>query len=42
MFLMVQFLRGLPRELDEAARIDGCGHWGIFRLVHAPADAVPR
>jgi multiple sugar transport system permease protein len=35
-FLMVQFLRGLPRELDEAARIDGCGHWGIFRLVLLP------
>ena len=25
-FLMVQFIRGIPRELDEAARIDGCGH----------------
>ena len=24
-FLMVQFMRGIPRELDEAARIDGCG-----------------
>ena len=24
-FLMVQFIRGIPRELDEAARIDGCG-----------------
>ncbi|MGX7826606.1 carbohydrate ABC transporter permease [Actinokineospora sp. 24-640] len=33
-FLMVQFIRGLPRELDEAARIDGCGHWGIyFRII---------
>ena len=29
-FLMVQFIRGLPKELDEAARIDGCGHWRIF------------
>src|SRR5690606_11794708 len=29
-FLMVQFIRVLPRELDEAARIDGCNHWGIF------------
>ena len=29
-FLMVQFIRGIPRELDEAARIDGCGHWRIF------------
>lgn len=23
-FLMVQFIRGIPRELDDAARIDGC------------------
>ncbi|MDF2992139.1 MAG: carbohydrate transporter permease [Microbacterium sp.] len=33
-FLMVQFIRGIPRELDEAARIDGCGHFGIyFRII---------
>lgn len=25
-FLMVQFIRGIPKELDEAARIDGAGH----------------
>lgn len=24
-FLMVQFFRGIPKELDEAAEIDGCG-----------------
>lgn len=35
-FLMVQFIRGLPRELDEAARIDGCGHWAIFSRVIMP------
>ena len=35
-FLMVQFIRGLPRELDEAARIDGCGHWRIFFNVIMP------
>jgi multiple sugar transport system permease protein len=35
-FLMVQFIRGLPRELDEAARIDGCGHPRIFLLVVLP------
>ena len=29
-FLMVQFIRGLPRELDEAAEIDGCSKIGIF------------
>ena len=35
-FLMVQFIRGIPRELDEAARIDGCGHWRIFSRVMLP------
>lgn len=35
-FLMVQFMRTLPRELDEAARLDGCGHVGIFRRVILP------
>ena len=35
-FLMVQFIRGIPRELDEAARLDGCGHWQIFRRVMIP------
>jgi multiple sugar transport system permease protein len=35
-FLMVQFIRGLPRELDEAARIDGCGHPRIFLKIILP------
>ncbi|MCL2463657.1 MAG: carbohydrate ABC transporter permease [Micrococcales bacterium] len=35
-FLMVQFMRGLPRELDEAARIDGAGHWRIFGQILVP------
>ncbi len=35
-FLMVQFIRGLPRELDEAARIDGCGHVRIFTKIILP------
>ncbi|GAB3647256.1 carbohydrate ABC transporter permease [Glycomyces tarimensis] len=35
-FLMVQFIRGLPRELDEAAKIDGCSHWGVFLRVIMP------
>jgi multiple sugar transport system permease protein len=35
-FLMVQFIRGIPRELDEAARIDGCGHWQIFSRMMIP------
>lgn len=35
-FLLVQFLRSIPRELDEAAEIDGCGHWRIFSRVILP------
>ena len=35
-FLMVQFMRNLPRELDEAARIDGCGHTRIFGSIMLP------
>lgn len=35
-FLLVQFFRAIPRELDEAARIDGCGHFGIFFRVILP------
>lgn len=35
-FLMVQFIRGLPRDLDEAARIDGCGPFRTFWYVIAP------
>ncbi|MES5822263.1 carbohydrate ABC transporter permease [Streptomyces sp. RG80] len=40
-FLMVQFMRGLPKELDEAAKLDGCGHfrtyWSIVLPLTRPA-----
>lgn len=35
-FLMVQFIRGLPRELDEAATIDGAGPARIFVKIILP------
>ncbi|MGY4859409.1 carbohydrate ABC transporter permease [Cryobacterium sp. AP23] len=35
-FLMVQFIRNIPRELDEAARIDGAGHIRIFFSIIVP------
>ncbi|WP_394553819.1 carbohydrate ABC transporter permease [Agromyces sp. MMS24-JH15] len=35
-FLMVQFIRGIPKELDEAARIDGAGHGRTFLQVILP------
>jgi multiple sugar transport system permease protein len=33
---MVQFMRGIPYELDEAAKIDGCGPIRNFRYVVLP------
>ena len=35
-FLIVQFFRQLPRELDEAAQIDGCSAWGIYWRIILP------
>jgi multiple sugar transport system permease protein len=35
-FLMVQFIRQLPREMEEAARIDGAGHIRIFVSIIVP------
>jgi len=35
-FLIVQFMRGIPRELDEAATIDGCGVYRTFWHVVLP------
>lgn len=35
-FLMVQFFRGIPRELDEAAEIDGCGKIKTLFLILIP------
>ncbi|MEU0152165.1 carbohydrate ABC transporter permease [Micromonospora fulviviridis] len=35
-FLMVQFMRGIPRELDEAVKIDGASPYGVFRHVILP------
>ena len=35
-FLMVQFMRGIPRELDQAAKVDGCSSFGIFWHIIMP------
>lgn len=35
-FLMVQFIRGLPKEIFEAARIDGAGHVRMFGQITLP------
>lgn len=35
-FLMRGFFRGLPREIGDAARIDGANEWEVFRQVMLP------
>ena len=35
-FLLRQFFATIPFELSEAARIDGCSEWAIFRQVILP------
>lgn len=35
-FLQRQFFLGLPRELFEAARLDGAGYWGLFWRIAMP------
>ncbi len=38
-FLLVQFIRGLPKEIEEAAIIDGCGKVGVFLRIIVPLAA---
>lgn len=35
-FMLRQFFVTIPHELEDAARIDGCGHWGVYRHVVLP------
>jgi len=35
-YMMMQFMAGIPKELDEAAIIDGCSKYGIFFHVILP------
>jgi multiple sugar transport system permease protein len=35
-FMIMQFIRGIPHELDEAAEIDGCSRAGIFFRIILP------
>ncbi|SDO04399.1 carbohydrate ABC transporter membrane protein 2, CUT1 family (TC 3.A.1.1.-) [Paenibacillus sp. yr247] len=35
-FLLVQFIRGIPRELDESAKIDGCSWFSIYWRIVMP------
>ncbi|WAZ19290.1 carbohydrate ABC transporter permease [Streptomyces cinnabarinus] len=38
-FLMRQYFLGMPKDLGEAAMLDGCGPWRTFRSVYAPLAA---
>ncbi len=35
-FLMVQFIHGIPKELDEAAIVDGANNWDIYWRIILP------
>lgn len=35
-FLLVQFIRGLPRDIDESAFLDGCSKFGIYTRIILP------
>jgi multiple sugar transport system permease protein len=38
-FLLRQFFMGLPRDLDEAAYMDGAGHWTVYARVIVPLSS---
>jgi multiple sugar transport system permease protein len=35
-FLLRQFFLSIPPDLEDAARLDGCGDWGVYRHVVMP------
>ncbi|WP_434642306.1 carbohydrate ABC transporter permease [Thermoanaerobacterium thermosaccharolyticum] len=35
-FMLIQFFRGIPKELDEAAKIDGCNSFSILTRILLP------
>jgi len=35
-YLMMNFIDGIPRDLDEAAKIDGCSFYGIYGRIMLP------
>lgn len=35
-YMFIQFFRGIPYDLDEAAYIDGCSSWGVLVRVLVP------
>jgi putative aldouronate transport system permease protein len=39
MILLLNFFRGLPKELEEAAFMDGAGHWKTLWRIYVPLSA---
>ena len=35
-FILIQFFKGIPKEFDEAAKIDGCGTFGTLFYILVP------
>lgn len=40
-FFLRQFLLSIPRDVEEAAVLDGCGAWGIFFRIVLPMSRGP-
>lgn len=40
-FMLRTFFMGIPKELVEAARVDGLGWWGIFTKIYLPLSKAP-
>ncbi|MBS1707139.1 MAG: carbohydrate ABC transporter permease [Armatimonadetes bacterium] len=39
-FMLRQFFMSVPRELDEAAVLDGAGHWTVFSRIMLPLSTA--
>jgi raffinose/stachyose/melibiose transport system permease protein len=35
-YIFIQFMRGIPRSLDEAAIMEGASHWRVYRSIILP------
>lgn len=40
-FLLIQFMKGIPRDLEDAAKIDGCNVWQTYYYVILPLLKMP-
>ncbi|UQN29334.1 carbohydrate ABC transporter permease [Brachybacterium kimchii] len=40
-FFVRQFYLNIPSSLEEAARVDGCGRWGVYFRVFLPLSKAP-